>query len=205
MAAVEAAKIRPGIFALEDDLHFLDYDPDDIDVRISELLVATNDAADPLVHPKVKEALSILRNHLDMDVVFVSQFRNNRRTFRVVETKPGVTVVQAGQSDPVEDSWCHHVVTGRLPQLMQDAQPFIDRGDAPATPIRIGTHLSTPIKLKSGGVYGTLCCFSAKVDEAIGGTELGRLQAVARILAKNLDASGADELQLQPMERVGRR
>ena len=84
-------------------MHFLEYDPDDIDVRISELLVATSDAADPLVHPKVQEALCILRNHLDMDVVFVSQFRNNRRTFRVVETKPGVTVVKAGQSDPVEE------------------------------------------------------------------------------------------------------
>ncbi|MGB3067781.1 MAG: GAF domain-containing protein [Ottowia sp.] len=182
-------------------MNFLDYDPDDIDVRISELLVATNDATDPLVHPNVTEALSLCREHLDMDVVFVSQFRHNRRTFRVVETKPGgVTVVKAGQSDPVEESWCHHVVTGRLPQLMTDARPFIKRGEAPATPIRIGTHLSTPILLKDGSVYGTLCCFSHEVDEQIGDKDLHRLRAMARVLAQKLDASAASELQLQPLE-----
>lgn len=96
-------------------MHFLDYDPDDIDVRISELLVATSDSADPLVHPKVQEALGVVREHLAMDVVFVSQLRHNRRTFRVVESKPGLTLLKVGQSDPVEESWCHHVVNGRLP------------------------------------------------------------------------------------------
>lgn len=182
-------------------MHFLDYDPDDIDVRISELLVATNDTADPLVHPNVTEALCLFRQHLDMDVVFVSQLRHNRRTFRVVETKPGgVTVVQAGQSDPVEESWCQYVVTGRLPQLMADARPFIERGDTPPTSIPIGTHLSTPILLKDGSVYGTLCCFSHEVDERIGEKDLHRLRAMARVLAQKLNASAASELQLQPLD-----
>ena len=42
-------------------MNILDYDPDDIDVRISELLVATNDDADPLIDPNVKEALGLCR------------------------------------------------------------------------------------------------------------------------------------------------
>ncbi|WBY03117.1 GAF domain-containing protein [Ramlibacter tataouinensis] len=181
-------------------MQFLDYHPDDIDVRISELLVATSDAADPLVHPKVKEALRVVRDHLDMDVVFVSQLQQNRRTFRVVDAKPGITVVKVGHSDPVEESWCHHVVNGRLPQFIPDAQPLIERGVAPATSIQIGTHLSAPILLKGGGVYGTICCFSHQVDDRIGVKDLQRLQAMARILAVNLDDSGAGELQLQPKE-----
>lgn len=186
----------------EPDLRFLDYDPNDIDVRISELLIATSDASDPLVHPKVGEALRLVRDRLEMDVVFVSQFERNRRTFRVVESKPGITLVKAGQSDPVEESWCHHVVTGRLPQLMTDAQPFVDRGEAPEPPFRIGTHLSTPIVLKSGNVYGTVCCFSHHVDERIGLKNLQQLQVMARILGENLDRAGEGGLTLESSQRL---
>src|SRR5690606_20792099 len=105
--------------------------------------------------------------HLDMDVVFVSQFKDQRRTFRVVESKPGNTILKVGLSDPIEESWCQHVVSGRLPQHMVDARPFIERGEAPSTPIPIGTHLSTPILLKDGSVYGTLCCFSHQVNDQV--------------------------------------
>jgi hypothetical protein len=117
-----------------------------------------------------------------------------------------VTLVKAGQSDPVAESWCHYVVEGRLPQFMKDAGPYIERGEAPKTELKIGTHLSTPILLANGSVYGTLCCFSALVNERIDANALGRLQVMARLLAQNLDAAGTDELQLQPMEarRTGR-
>jgi hypothetical protein len=183
-----------------------DYDPEDIDVQISELLVATNDGADPLVDPQVREALGAYRKHLGMDVVFVSQFENKRRTFRVVESKPGVTLLQVGQSDPVEQSWCQHVVSGRLPQLMKNAQPYVDNGAAPRVPIRIGTHLSTPILMRNGSVYGTLCCFSHEVCEQVGGKDLHRLQAMARVLAGKLEAvATTEEPQLQPMEPPARR
>jgi len=181
-------------------VNFFDYDPEDIDVRISELLVATNDESDPLVDPSVTEALNLCREHLNMDVVFVSQFKHNRRTFRVVESKPGVTLVKAGQSDPVEESWCLHVVNGRLPQLMRDARPYIQRGEVSAPPFPIGTHLSTPIRLKDGSVYGTLCCFSQQVEEQVGDQDMQRLRAMARMLAKRLDASHTGGLQLQPVD-----
>lgn len=181
-------------------MQFLDYDPSDIDVRVSELLVATSDAVEPLVHPNVSEALAIFRQHLNMDVVFVSQFQDGRRTFRVVESKPGNTLLQVGQSDPVEESWCQHVVSGRLPQFMADAAPFIERGDAPTPPFPIGTHLSTPILLGDGSVYGTLCCFSQVVEKKVGESDLHRLRTVARLLAEKLGVSKANELQLQPLD-----
>ena len=93
-------------------MHFLDDDPDDIDVRVAELLTATADSSDPLVHPNVGEALGLLRRHIGMDVVFVSRFQDHKRTFKVVETNEHKTLVRAGQSDPLEDTWCQHVVDG---------------------------------------------------------------------------------------------
>lgn len=185
-------------------MHYLDYEPDDIDVQIAELLVATSDAADPLLHPKVSEALRILRVHLKMDVVFVSQFKDNRRTFRVVDSNPDKTIIKAGMSDPLAESWCQRVVDGRLPQLVKDAAPHVAAGDVPAPPFEIGTHLSTPVVLKNGNVYGTLCCFSHDVHASVGSMDLKRLQITARLLAEDLhDTREVSELELQPLPDKG--
>ena len=181
--------------------HYFDYDPDDIDVRFAELLTATHDSVDPLVHPKVGEALGLMRRHLDMDVIFVSQFRDHKRTFRVVDALPGLTRVVAGHSDPLEESWCQFVVQGRVPQLIPDPAPLVRAGTLPAVDEPVGTHLSTPIRLKNGTVYGTLCCFSQEVKDGVSGTHLKRLQAAAKILGEDLSRTsvGAD-LELSPLE-----
>jgi GAF domain-containing protein len=179
---------------------YLDYDPDDIDVRIAELLVATSDAADPLLHPKVAEALRLLRERMGMDVVFVSQFEQGRRIFRVVDSAPDKTVVKVGESDPLEESWCQHVVEGRLPQLVKDARPHVLAGTVPEPGIEIGTHLSVPVRMGNGRVYGTLCCFSQHVQPAVGDMDLRRLQIVAQLLADDVLATqGGAGLGLAPM------
>ncbi len=167
-------------------MNLLDYHPDDIDVRVTELLTATSDSADPLLHPKVGEALQILRQHLNMDVAFVSRIADNRRTFKVVSSDPTNTLVIAGQSDPVEQSWCQHVVDGRLPQFIKDARPFIESGAAPAPGIEIGTHLSTPLVLGNGQVYGTLCFFSQQVQPHCTERDLRRLQIAAKMLSDEI-------------------
>lgn len=180
--------------------HFLDYDPDDIDVRVTELLTASSDSADPLVHPKVGEALGLLRRHLGMDVIFVSQFQDRRRTFRVVDALPGLTRVAAGQSDPLEESWCQFVVDGRVPELIEDASALVKAGKLPDARADIGTHLSTPIVLQNGVVYGTLCCYSQQAKPEVSQVHLGRLKAAAKILGRDLSHTplGAD-LELEPL------
>jgi hypothetical protein len=183
---------------------FLDYDPDDIDVKIAELLIATSDSADPVLHPQVRQVLSILRERLRMDVAFVSQFMNHRRTFKVVDNGPGKTLVVAGQSDPLEDTWCQHVVDGRVPQLIKDARTCVAAGALPPPRQEIGTYLSTPVVLKNGSVYGTLCCFATAVHDDVSERDLKRLQVTAKLLARNLqDAEVAGEMELEPVVPAG--
>lgn len=165
----------------------LDYNPDDIDVTICELLVATSDAADPELPPAVSEVLQLLRVRLGMDVAFVSQLAGGRRTLKMVDHAPDFTAVQAGMSDPIEESWCQRVVEGRLPERMLDAAPYVAAGQAPAPGFPIGTHLSTPVRLADGTVYGTLCCFSRGVHAD---ADINRLRYTAKLLAARL-AQGA--------------
>ncbi|MBE7939514.1 MULTISPECIES: GAF domain-containing protein [Ramlibacter] len=186
--------------------HFLDYDPDDIDVRVAEMIVATHDTADPLAHPGVADALGILRRHLKMDVVFVSQLQDGRRSFKVVDSAAHVTRVVAGQSDPAEETWCKHVVEGRMPQFLRDAKPQVEAGVLPDPGMDIGTYMSTPITLKNGEVYGTLCCLSQDVVDGVSELDLRRLQIAAQLLAEDLHKSGVGaELTLEPKDGLAPR
>lgn len=162
---------------------YLDYDPDDIDVKISHLLVATSDAADPELPAAVSEVLKLLRVRLGMDVAFVSHIADGRRTFKAVDSTPGFSPLQVSMSDPIEESWCQRVVEGRLPERIDDAAPYIASGQAPAPGIPIGTHLSTPVRLADGTVYGTLCCFSREVRA---GADIDRLRYTASLLTARL-------------------
>ncbi|MEG3059909.1 MAG: GAF domain-containing protein [Comamonas sp.] len=162
----------------------LDYNPADIEVKISELLVATSDGADPDLPAAVLEVLRLIRTKLSMDVAFVSELTDGRRMFKCVDSAAGFTPrLAAGMSDPVEESWCQRVVEGRLPQVMHDAAPYIASGQAPDPGFPIGTHLSTPVRLSDGSVYGTLCCFSKGVQPK---ADIELLRRTANLLAAKL-------------------
>lgn len=166
------------------------YNPADLKVAISELLVATADGADELLDGSVPEVLRLLRQHMNMDVVFVSEFTGGERVFRHVDTGPGADVVAAGQSDPLEQSWCQRVVDGRLPQMIQDAT-FLPAEAAPKPAFPIGSHLSTPVVLKDGRVYGTLCCFSFTAHPGLAEQDLKKLQYTAKLTAAKIDQAAA--------------
>lgn len=162
----------------------LDYNPDDIDVKISELLIATSDSADPELPAAVPEVLRLIRSKLKMDVAFVSEITDGTRTFKAVDSIQGFTPhLEAGMSGPAEASWCQHVVEGRLPEVMRDAAPFVASGQAPDPGFAIGTHLSTPVRRADGSVYGTLCCFSRGVKAD---TDIDLLRRTAHVLAAKL-------------------
>jgi hypothetical protein len=184
---------------------FQDYDADDLQVKVSELLVATADHADELVDRQVQDVLRLLRERLGMDVVFVSEFTGGQRMFRYVDHLPGATPVRAGEGNPLEESWCQRVVDGRLPELMRDAAEFVDSGDAPVPGMPVGTHLSTPVRLPNGEAYGTLCCFSVGVKPGVGEADLRNLRYTAKLLAGKLapEAPRRAPLSLQPVEDRG--
>ena len=76
---------------------------------------------------------------------------------------------------------------GRLPRLVHDAATHPAAPQLPATPVRVGAHLSTPIVLADGRVYGTLCSFSMNADESLTERDLKKLECVARVAARRID------------------
>lgn len=172
----------------------------ELEVVISDLLVATAESSDALLDDSVSQVLRMLRESMGMDVVFVSEFVDGRRVFRFVGAA-GSAPLRPGESSPLEETYCQRVVDGRMPELVKDVARWPDAAALPPTPLKVGAHLSTPIVLSSGETYGTLCCFSATPNEALRLRDLTTLRHCAQLVARKLEATrGARERAMQDTE-----
>lgn len=139
----------------------------------------------------VQTILQAVRSHLGMDVAFVSEFVGRDRYFRHVDAKPGgrPAPLAAGDSMPISDGYCLRVVQGTLPELI------VDTADVPGalalpetTTLPIGSHISVPIRLSDGHVYGTFCCFSYRADRTLNDRDLHFMRAFAEVAAYQIES-----------------
>lgn len=171
-------------------MNYLDkFEPSALQVVISDLLVATCDHTDPLVDGSITRLLRQLRDAMGMDMVFVSEFVDGRRVFRHVDAFEPDSGPQVGDGDPLELSYCKQVLDGRMPGLVTDVQALPQFSTLPKVDIRVGAHLSTPVTLEDGTVFGTLCCFSTRPNPALAQQDLVNLQRAATLVARKLDLS----------------
>ena len=86
----------------------LEFPSGDLTAKVSELLLATADASDVLIDNSV-------RDRMNVDVVFVSEFTEGQRVLRHVNTAPNNAIMAVGGADPLKSNWCQRVVDERLP------------------------------------------------------------------------------------------
>jgi EAL domain-containing protein (putative c-di-GMP-specific phosphodiesterase class I) len=136
----------------------------------------------------IKRALQLIRSHLGMDIAFVSEFVGDRRVFREVIAPGNEGLIKVGDSNPLEEGYCQRVVDGRLPELMPDTSlvPAAMEMEI-TTALPVGAHLSVPIRLQDGRVYGTFCCFSFAPDRSLNERDLQMMRAFAELTAFEID------------------
>ena len=135
----------------------------------------------------ITKVLHAIRTHLQMDVAFVSEFRQTDRVFQHVDAA-GRTPIHSGDSAPLDQGYCQRVVDGRLPELIPDANHLPATACLPETKaIPIGAHLSVPIRLRDGRVYGTFCCFSYLPDHSLTERDLQTMRVFADLVADQID------------------
>jgi len=136
----------------------------------------------------VATILHAARSHLGMDVAFISEFQEKVRVFRHVDAVAGHSPLQPGDISPLAAGYCRRVIEGLLPELIADTSKVPAAMALPEThAIPIGSHLSVPIRLASGRVYGTFCCFSFRPDASLNERDLGMMRTLANLVAQQLD------------------
>ena len=139
----------------------------------------------------VEDVLRGVREALNMDVAFVSQFSEDRLVFRAVEGDAASFGWQEGTSFPIDESYCKRVIDGRIPQVVPDAKREDATKDLRVTSeTNIGSYAAVPLVLSDGRIYGTLCCVSHDPDPWLRERDLGVVERTARWLVEQLERRG---------------
>ncbi len=136
----------------------------------------------------VDRVLRAMRTHLGMDVAFVSHFRQTDRVFTHVDA---AALIPLSPGDVLEMSagYCRGVVSGELPGLIRDTGRLPAAMAIPQTPgLPIGAHMSVPIHLSDGRLYGTFCCFSHAPDPGLTERDLKMMKVFAELIAERLES-----------------
>lgn len=154
----------------------------------------------------VQRLLHAARQYVGLRIAFISEFADGKRVFRYVDSDPGAALIEVGGSDPVEESYCHYVVNGSLPEFLRDpTQHPVSAGLAATAAIGVGTHLSVPIRLPDGRVYGTFCCFGLDVDVRLDERDLEVVRMLAQVASDYIAALEAEESDSRAKQRRMRR
>jgi EAL domain-containing protein (putative c-di-GMP-specific phosphodiesterase class I) len=135
----------------------------------------------------VHAALRLLRTHLGLDVAFVSHLTDGQRVFRYVDTDDN-PIIAVGDSDPAEESYCHWIARGEVPEFLRDPSTHPVTAAMRATAeVPVGTHFSVPLRLSDGTLYGSFCGFSHDVLEDASERDLDVLRLFAGLVVGQIE------------------
>ena len=136
----------------------------------------------------VQHMLRDVREALEMDVAFVSQFAGDELVFRAVEGDGGSFEWQEGKGFPLDESYCKRVLDGRIRNAVPDAKSADATRDLRVTSeAGIGSYCAVPLVLSDGRIYGTLCCVSHEPDPRLRERDLALMGHTAGWLVKHLE------------------
>ena len=179
-------------------------DDNRITSTVSGLLNDSESSGALIASGAVEEILHALRVELQLDAVFVAQFIDGQRVFRFVDRDAAAPPFEPGLGHPLEASLCQRVVDGRLPEFIADVGQLGPEVDVPPLSFRMGTHIGTPVVLKDGSVFGTLCCFSLAPQPAVQPEDMATLRHCARLVARKLELADAHGLTDPPADSRAR-
>lgn len=152
-----------------------------------ELFDPSIDIPDEPSPDSVTRILKAIRRHLGMDVAFASEVANGEVAIRRLDAAPGGPI-HLGQVFAAEESYCQRIIDGRLPRLIRDTGKEPEAAALQCTrAVPVGAHLSVPIRLRDGRVYGTFCCFSFAPDRSLNQRDLQTISAFAELAAGEID------------------
>jgi GAF domain-containing protein len=133
-----------------------------------------------------------VRRALGMQVAFVARFARGHRVVAAVDLDaPARVPLLAGDIDELEDTYCHLVAREQLHAVVRDTAAHPGISALPITRrLGIGCYISARVVLRSGEVYGTLCCFSQEARPDLQEIDAAALQAVADAIAADIDRHG---------------
>lgn len=150
--------------------------------------------------PQLDLALDAVNELLGMEIAYATRMDDSEQVLLRLRGDGASFGVGDGTRIPIDETYCHHVLAGRLPNLLGDVQGDPLAGAMAVTQSAgVGAFASVPLRLADGEVVGTLCAASHDARTDLGPRDLAVLHLVARIAAADLDRGRIQE-QLRGLE-----
>ncbi len=145
----------------------------------------------------IERILAAVRGHLGVEIAFVSRYvEGGQRELTHVATDLDLPM-GPGFREPVEQSYCWHILEGRLPELIQDPADYPFTKTLGITDfLPVGCHLNVPLKLTDGSVWGSFCALGREPDRTMGERDLGVVRAFAALAAERIQSSLESKMEL---------
>lgn len=143
----------------------------------------------------VEQALTAARERLRMDAAYITTIDPSQQTIEALVGDASAMGVSEGLVVPIEQTYCRHMLSGAMPNIVPDtrAEPAIRDLTATRT---IGAYVGVPVTLADGRVHGTLCCASNQPQDGLGAEELRFMEVLAGIIASRVDRAEGDVARL---------
>ena len=151
--------------------------------------IPTGPLSEELLEDKaIERALCAVRDHLGVEIAFVSRYiENGQREITHLHTELELPMAP-GFRENVEDSYCWHILEGRLPELIRDSgQHGFAKTLAITETLPVGCHLNVPLRLSDGSVWGSFCAIGRTVDHSLGQRDLNVVRAFAGLAAERVE------------------
>ncbi|WP_137168920.1 EAL domain-containing protein [Marinomonas sp. FW-1] len=137
----------------------------------------------------LEHLVQTIRQHLGMDVAFLSRFHNGDREILHIDKKDVFNnPLDKGHKDKNEETYCQLIADEKLPKIIPDtSENEITKALAVTKKLNIGSYVGVPIYFSDDSLYGTLCCFSEQPDESLTNKDLSILTLFAKFAARNIE------------------
>jgi GAF domain-containing protein len=149
----------------------------------------------------VTAALELAYAETEMDVTVLAEIRDGREVVRFAAGDLRSFGLAPGASMPVEDTYCHRLLTGRLSNYVPDTHADEQLRDLAITrAARVGAYLGVPLTALDARLY-VLCCLAHEQRPQLGERDVRFLRGLGEsILAQLQDrrAQPTDGSDLAP-------
>ncbi|WP_067501156.1 EAL domain-containing protein [Actinoplanes sp. TFC3] len=138
---------------------------------------------------EVDRLLTLARQHLGVEVTWVSAFTAGQQVFHAATGELDAMNVSVGDGSDLHGAICTRVLAGTLPNIITDTRRHPVTRDLPVTQqLRIGSYAGVPWHGPDGMVAGMLCCVSRHPDPTLNARTVNYLALIADLISNHMSS-----------------
>lgn len=141
--------------------------------------------------PDVQQILDRVREHLGMDIAFLSGLTTSAEVVLATSTETGPMQMAVGDERALDDTYCVRVLAGLLPPVLPDARRHpVARELGVTAELGIGAYLGAPLRGPDGEPVGMLCCLARGANPLLDEDALRVLGLAAALVEDRMGVFG---------------